>query len=111
MRQGYELNQPATVMPGEYPLPSLLCAEGNGIIVDTVKPVENGDGIVVRAYQSLNMAARGKFSFNLPAHSVTETDMLEQPKYPIDFDGQCWTADFSPFEVKTFHISGVVYAN
>lgn len=111
VRQGYELNQPATVMPGEYPLSSLLCAEGNGIIVDTVKPAENGDGVVVRAYQSLNMAARGKFSFSLPAHSVTETDMLEQPKHPTDFDGQRWTSDFSPFEVKTFHISGVVHAD
>ncbi len=110
VRRGYEMNLEPLVIPGEYKMDSLLSCAGDGIIIDMVKPAENGDGLIVRAYQSMNMSLRGKFTLSLPASTVTETDMLENPIRRLNAENGSWTADFAPFEVKTFHIAGADFA-
>ena len=106
-RQGYELNQPVLVMPGARPLPSLLAVFGHCVVIDTVKPAEDGDGIVVRAYQSMDRSTVARFTVALPADSVTECNMLEEPLADTDFRNGSWTAEFTPFKVRSFPIHGV----
>lgn len=110
VRQGYEMNLEPLCVSGAYPMDSLLSCSGDGIVIDTVKPAENGDGLVIRAYQSMNMTLQGRFRLALPFTAVTETDMLENPIRDVPAGDGSWTADFGPFEVKTFHITGVSFA-
>lgn len=91
VRRAAELNQPpvalfATFHP-EGTLPqsdSLLTAGPESVMVTVLKGAEDGDGFVLRAYETCGAAAHA--SISLPAL------------------GRCIEADFSPAEIKTFHI-------
>lgn len=104
VQKGYELNRPPLVVSGAHSLPQQLSVCGDGVVIDTVKPAEDGNGIVIRAYQSMNMTARAVFHLTRTAVAVAEADMLESSNTRISFDGHSWSADFHPFEVKTFHV-------
>ena len=106
---GYELNCPPTVAAGAHPLPGQLTVEGDGVVIDMVKPAEDGDGIILRAYQSMNRSARARFRLAREAASVEAVNFIEEPldpPCPLPWLGDGWQADFTPFQVRTFRVRG-----
>ena len=68
------------------------------MIVETLKPAENGSGVIVRLYESLGRPATTALHTTLPHARATETDLLERPlAAPRDLDD----LEFGPFEIKT----------
>ncbi|MGC8780562.1 MAG: glycosyl hydrolase-related protein, partial [Anaerolineae bacterium] len=106
VRQAYELNVPATTAPGNGGERSLFSVDAANIIIETVKPAEDGSAdVIVRLYEAKHTATRAVLTTALPVRRAALTDMLEQ--YQADLactDGRI-ALDFRPFEIKTVRLA------
>ena len=79
--------------------------DAENIIIEAVKPAEDGSGdVVVRLYESMHTATQCKLAVNLPAQGVQETDMLEHAQRALDLQSGQVALDFRPFEIKTLRL-------
>jgi len=99
VREGYRLNAPLRIVPG-VALPSAVRSSEPGVVVETVKPAEDGEGVVLRLYESLGRPTRTAVATTLPHAAVVETDMLERGAEPADLGDLA----FGPFQVRTFRL-------
>jgi alpha-mannosidase len=108
LREAYDLNIPATVVAGAPATAeaSLLSVSAPNVVIETVKPAEDGSGdVVVRLYEGMRTATRCELRIGLPFKTVVETDMLETTKHVLKpgRDGVL-TLDFTAFEIKTLRL-------
>lgn len=87
------------VLPPEYAFVTSSC---ENVIVDSVKKAENGNGYIVRAFESLNKTVKCTFDFGRKFKTVYECDLMENKENQIATDSQSITVKFKPFEIKTF---------
>ena len=99
IRDGYRLGHPLRIAAG-VSFPSFATTTDPGVIIETVKPAENGDGVVVRMYESLGRPAVTALRTTAPHTRATVTDLLERPRHPADLD----RLELRPFEILTIHL-------
>ncbi len=106
VQEGYDLNVPPVAAQGQGGEGSLFGVDASNVIVETVKPAEDGSGdVVVRLYESMRTATRCTLSTALPFGSAWQTNMLEKVECDLALkDGQI-VLDLHPFEVKTIRLS------
>jgi len=105
VRQGYELNVPVTVVAGAANRTSLFHLDADNIVIDTVKPADDGSGdIIVRLYESLRTTTSCTLATTLPVKSACQTDMLEGETGELALKGQNVALTFRPFEIKTVRL-------
>ena len=106
VREGYELNYPVLVQPGDAGEASIFSIDERNIILETVKMAEDGSGdIILRMYESKRNFTHCTFSTILPMNKATQTDMLEKNINELDIvDGKI-KLEFRPFEIKTIRLS------
>jgi alpha-mannosidase len=105
VREGYDLNVPALVAPGDAGTVSLFTVDAPNVIIETVKPAENGSpDIIVRLYEAKRMATRCTLTTALPVASAVLTDMLENVQAALACDVGVIPLEFRPFEVKTVRL-------
>jgi alpha-mannosidase len=115
--EGYTLNQPlimdftkgeATVSQAQLPLlrtvnPILSCDQTN-ILIETIKWAEDGNGWILRLYDSLGQRGIAKMSFSLPIAKVWQTNLLEENQTQIALvDGKI-SISYTPFQIITLRI-------
>jgi len=104
VRRGYELNHPVTVVPGAAGQRSLFSVDAENVIIETVKPAEDGSGdLVLRLYEAKRTATRCTLH-TPPIARVLETDMLEREGRELAADGGRVPLTFRPFEIKTLRL-------
>jgi alpha-mannosidase len=114
-RRGYELNIPALAVPimgggetGGFDLPAtqgLLEVGSRSLIVETLKQAENGDGLVLRSFDSHGCHASIMFSTAEDLDRVAEIDLLEENPQGVQMTGRrSFRANYSPYEIKTHHL-------
>ena len=102
VREGYDLNVPVLTVAGAAKTVSLLSVDAPNIVVEAVKPAEDGSGdVVVRLYESKRMATRATLTTSLKVRSASEATMLEKPQSPLAVKGGKMALEFRPFEIKT----------
>ena len=69
-----------------------------------MKPAENGDGLIVRLYESHNQRASGTITFAAIIASAQECNLLEEAKDEATFEGNTLHFQVRPFEIKTFRV-------
>ena len=99
IREGYRLNNPLLMTDG-VGISSVASTTNPAVIVETIKPAENGKGSVLRLYEALGHPATTAIRTSLKHARATETDLLERPAAPADLDH----LEFGPFEIKTIHL-------
>ena len=95
VREGYRLNNPLLVGTAEFD--SFVSSTDPGVIVETVKTAESGNGTVIRLYESLGRATTTALRTRLPYTSAHLTDLLERPLGTAMLDALSLT----PFEIVT----------
>lgn len=107
VRESYDINCPVMIAQGATEKStSLFSVDAPNIIIETVKPPEDGSNdIIVRLYESKRMATRCVLSTSLPVTGLEETDMLENAQKTLEIKDNCVTLDFRPFEIKTIRLS------
>jgi alpha-mannosidase len=105
VREAYELNMPATALPGAAGERSLFAVDAPGVVIETVKPAEDGsEDIVVRLYEATHCRTRCKLTTSLPVHSAEQTDMLERAEKALECIEGKIELEFRPFEIKTIRL-------
>jgi len=99
VREGYRLNNPLRVTRG-VAFESAVSVDDPAIVIETIKPAESGNGVVVRLYESLGRPTRTALRVALPHGSAHLTDLLERPLGSADLD----SLEFGPFEIVTIHL-------
>ncbi len=107
VREGYALNVPVQVAPGDGGTRSLFTVNAPNIVIETVKPAEDrSTDIVVRLYEAKHMATQATLATTLPVKTACLTDMLEtKTQHPLSITGGLIFLNFRPFEVKTVRLS------
>ena len=105
IEQAYDLNIPPLVLPGAKGEGWLFKLDSPNIVLESVKPAEDGSGdLVLRLYEALHTANRARLSVNLPIQGAWLTDMLEENPAQVDVSEQNLLLDFRPFEIKTLRL-------
>jgi len=95
-----DLKDAASSLPSSF---TLLSPDKDNIIVEAVKQAEDGNGIIVRLYESRGMSGSSNISLFAPAEvravSITEIDEDVIIKNEKNF-----TLNFHPFEIHTVRI-------
>jgi alpha-mannosidase len=105
VQQGYELNVPPQRLMGSAESRSLIELDRSNIILDTVKPAEDGSGdLVLRLYESMSTRTCVRLKIDLPVKRVQLTNMLEQFKAELDIKDGAVQLEFGPFEILTIRL-------
>ncbi len=114
VKRGFELNHPAAArfaIASEGALTSsgsFVTLTARRAVLDTVKPAEDGDGVVLRLYESTGGREAMTIRFD-PAvqamRAATETNLLEEPVRKLDVDAGALRLDVAPYEVKTVRVT------
>jgi alpha-mannosidase len=94
--EGYRLNNPLLVAE-DVAFTSFAVVEDPGVIIETIKPAESGNGVVIRMYESLGRSTSTALLVDFEYSSAHLTDLLENPLGAADLD----QLEFTPFEIKT----------
>ncbi len=106
VREAYELNCPVTAAAGAAGERSLLSVDASNILVEAVKPAEDGSGdVVVRLYEAMRTATSCRLATSLPVSRASEADMLERPGRRLTVRGGAVGLELRPFEIKTLRLS------
>ncbi|MEO8812575.1 MAG: glycoside hydrolase family 38 C-terminal domain-containing protein [Caulobacteraceae bacterium] len=83
---------------------TLVSATPAGVVVDTIKPAEDGEGWVARLYESAGAAAVVRLDFGVPVRRVWLSNTLEDRLEPIALvDGGC-RLEMRGFQVTTLRL-------
>ena len=99
-REGYAFNAPVTVMQGEGAAASGFRCDSGSILLETVKPAEDGDGLILRLYESLRM--QGTATVHAPVCGKWYLcDMPESCQGELLCQGEAATIRLAPFKIAT----------
>ncbi len=105
-QKGYEVNVPLIVRSGEMPLKerSYIYTDSTNLIIDTVKPSEDGEDLIVRLFETYNTEGTASLTFDFPVESCEETDLLERHVEDVKTEDNRITFTLHPYEIKTYRI-------
>ncbi len=83
---------------------SLCSIDGKNIVLDAVKPAQDGNGIIVRMYEAETRHCSVKAAFGFDYNKVIETNLMEVDEQEIPCDGKTFSFSMKPHEVKTFRL-------
>ena len=106
VREAYELNCPVLTAAGSAGGRSLFALDAPNIVIEAVKPAEDGSGdVVVRLYEAMRTATRCTLTTTLAVQHAAQTNMLEEVEAPLACEGGRIVLDFRPFEIKTVRLA------
>jgi alpha-mannosidase len=100
------LNVPVIVLPGTpaRAIPSFASLNKPTIVLSALKGAEDGDGIVMRLYESTGVATDATVTFGRSPSQCEETDLLERPTKDLPVKSGKLPLRFKPFEIKTVRV-------
>lgn len=116
IKHAYLFNMPAVAViidrsamtalpPDELSEPvSLVRTDRPGLVIDTVKPAEDGDGLIVRVVEEHNSRGPATLHFLRPISSAEETNLLERPMRPARCEGSDLHFDVRPYGIATYRV-------
>ena len=103
VRQAAAFNDPLLALDGEAPAFSAAAADRDNVMLDTLKPADDGSGDwVLRVYESKKADTVYHLDFGVPVAALVPCDLLEQPTgQPLPPQA---ALHLRPFEVATYRI-------
>lgn len=96
----------ATISISRSPLRLSACTvDAPNVVVTAVKRGEDGNGVVIRAYECAGREATAKFELGFDTKSAKEVDLIEhdmQASAPIEHQRRSIRTSFKPYEIRTF---------
>ena len=106
LRDALALNVPAAVVPGKRTDHSAFSVNKKSVIIDTVKPAEDGSAdLILRVYEAMNAPGNAKIRTDLPVKKAYICDMLENIQEELEITDGVLELPFRGFEIKTIRLS------
>lgn len=107
--EAYQLNQPLKAANGgcagnEY---SFASVDHSNVIIETIKRAEDGNGTVIRMYESENSYTRAKLTVNADFRKAFICNLLEETQAEAAADGTAIDVELKPYEVVTVKIVSI----
>lgn len=83
---------------------SIISSSSDNVIIETIKRAEDGNGVIIRLYESMRKRGKVQLASIFPMVSVWRTDLLELDIERIDMDGSCVELSINPFEIITLRL-------
>ena len=113
-REAYLLNDPIIVykskVEGHKPntrisnLGSLVSVSQPNVIIETIKQAEDGDGIIVRLYESQRKRGQVQVRFGRAVESAWETNLLEENESALSVDQDSIPLNLRPYQIVTLRV-------
>ena len=98
-RAGYELNVPAAALKGRAEKRSGIWCEGESVLLEAVKPAEDGNGLILRLYESMGTAGEG--CLHLPFTGEVYACAMTEEKGESLGTGDLFRLRLKPYEIVT----------
>ena len=103
--EALRFNAPLLLGEGEAEPGSWFSTDTAGLLVDTVKPAEDGDALIVRLYEAHGGRGTARLRVGVPFAGAWFTNLLEDRLAPADVSGAEVTIPYRPFEIVTLELS------
>jgi alpha-mannosidase len=109
----YELNDPpfACLVPGKpnekglvMDWPSFVSVMPSNVIIETVKMAEDGEGIILRLYESQRKLCQTQLHFPFKVSGAWLTDLLEHEQDRLTWQDHSVTLDLKPYQIATLRV-------
>jgi len=109
VRAAYALNDPLIVGRGEGrgargEVSSLIACDAPNVIVETVKRAEDGNGVIVRLYETQRRRGAIALVAGFPLAAAARTNLLEEEKAALAVEGNSVQYDIRPYEIVTLRL-------
>ncbi len=109
IREAYMLNNPMlfrTLGKQEGSLPECftMVDSTNGFLVDTIKQSEDGEGIIIRGYESRGAKTSAKLTLGFDAKRAVLCDLMENELSELPIDGREIKLKVGSFEILTIKV-------
>ena len=85
-------------------LSSLVACEDSNIIIETIKLAEDGNGIIVRLYESQRKRGQVQVRFGCGVESVWTTNLLEEDESALSVDQDSIILNMKPYQIVTLRV-------
>ena len=96
---GWIAGAPAAILEA-----SLVTAVPSSVVVDTVKPAEDGEGWVIRLYESHGGRAWARLAFGVPVKSAWLSNTLEDRLAPLPLEAGGCSLELRGFQIVTLRL-------
>ena len=83
---------------------SFVSVNRSNVIIDTIKGAEDGDGIIVRVYESQGARCKASLSFGFEASRAAECNLMEVHEQDLSLTDNTLSFYIRPYEIRTFRI-------
>ena len=106
VKKAYFLNQPAyAVMKGaDKEKYSFVSVNQSNVVIETIKAAEDGDGVIVRVYESENARTKTVLNFGVDVVSAEECNLIEEKEQDVILNDNSLSFVMKPYEIKSFRI-------
>ena len=108
-RKGHEFNNKPVVwnveesFGADFAGKSLVSVNSENIIIDTVKPAEDGNGFVIRAYECNGCRGKAEFALCMDGAKVTPVDLIEN-SVGESVSGNTFSVAYGPYEILSYRV-------
>lgn len=105
IKPAYELNYPLRAVSGNTGLtrPVISCDRDN-IILETVKPAEDGEGLIIRMYESERFGCTARLRLDPLIKKVYRTNLMEEITEELESEEDCIEIPVKAFEIVTLKL-------
>lgn len=101
--EAYDLNLPLRVIRGA-PQPPLVATDAANVVIETVKPADDGEGIVLRLYEALKYRGHVTLRFRGPVRRAEICDLMEAPLFDAGVEGDAVRLCLTPHQIVTLRV-------
>ena len=85
-------------------LPALDTVDKPNVIIETVKRAEDGDGMIVRLYESQRKQGQVQVHAGFAVESAWETNLLEENESALSVDNDSIQLNLRPYQIMTIRL-------
>jgi alpha-mannosidase len=83
---------------------SMFKVDKESVVIETVKKAQDGDGFIIRMYESLGSRGTVNLTTSFSITSCLETDLIEENKKPLAVNNNQIGFNIKPFQILTLRI-------